>query len=56
MSYEWMGRLYATEGGNVRLSPKCFTLFAAVEPLLAATMKKWSGNELCCYVVMFTFM
>ena len=29
-SYEWMGKLYLTEGGNLRPIPKWFTLFSYV--------------------------
>ena len=28
--YEWMGRLYLTEGGNLRTIPMWFTLFSYV--------------------------
>ena len=30
MSYEWRGKLYLTEGGNLRPIPKWFTLFSYV--------------------------
>ena len=29
-SYEWRGRLYLSEAGNLRPIPKCFTLFSYV--------------------------
>ena len=29
-SYEWMGRLHLTEAGNLRPTPKWFTLFSYV--------------------------
>ena len=45
-SYEWRGKLYLTEGGNLRHNPKWFTLFSYVVGKWRVLTKEELAEEL----------